>query len=128
VPDSDTVLEPDSDIHALVREQLVHDLLYESPVALLVVDDDMRVLVANAAATKLSGYTIDELTQLEAGAISADPERSAHKAGLVHLGGRLASTSRVRHKDGHDVRCSYFAWEVVVSGMPFIAILLWPDA
>jgi PAS domain S-box-containing protein len=124
----DTVLQSDSDIHALVQEKLVHDLLYESPVALLVVDDDMRVLVANDAASQLSGYTVHELTQLEPGAISADPERSAHKAGLVHLGGRLASTSRVRHKDGHDVSCSYFAWEVVVSGMPFIAILLWPDA
>jgi PAS domain S-box-containing protein len=116
------------DIHALVQETLVHDLLYDSPVALLVVDDDMRVLVANDAAARLSGYTIAELRELPPGAISADPERSTRKAGLVHLGGRLASRSRVRHKDGHDVPCSYFAWEVVVSSIPFIAILLWPDA
>jgi PAS domain-containing protein len=84
--------------------------------------------VANDAAARLSGYTIAELRELPPGAISADPERSTRKAGLVHLGGRLASRSRVRHKDGHDVPCSYFAWEVVVSGIPFIAILLWPDA
>jgi PAS domain S-box-containing protein len=116
------------DIYALVQETLVHDLLYESPVALLVVDDEMRIFAANDAAALLSGYPVDELTQLPAGAISADPARSTLNAGRVHGDGRLASSSKVRHKDGHDVPCHYFAWEVAVEGMAFIAILLWPDA
>jgi PAS domain S-box-containing protein len=96
-------------------------------VALLVVDDEMRILVANEAAAELSGYTVTELTELQSWQITGDPEQSARNAERVHVGGRLASQSKVRHKDGHDVPCSYFAWEVAVGGLPFIAILLWPD-
>jgi hypothetical protein len=33
----------------------------------------------------------------------------------------------VRHKDGHLVPCAYFAWEVTIGSLPFIAILLWPE-
>jgi PAS domain S-box-containing protein len=113
--------------YSLVQETLVRDLLYESPVALLVVDDEMRILVANDAAARLSGYSVTELTQLQSWQITGDPEQSARNAERVHLGGRLASQSKVRHKLGHIVPCSYFAWEVGVAGLPFIAILLWPE-
>jgi PAS domain S-box-containing protein len=117
-----------TDAYTLLQETLVRDLLYESPVALLVVDDEMRVLVANDAATRLSGYSVSELTRLESWEITGDPVQSARNAERVHLGGRLASHSKLRHKDGHIVNCSYFAWEVRVGGMPFIAILLWPES
>jgi PAS domain S-box-containing protein len=111
----------------LLQETLVRDLLYTSPVALLVVDDEMRILVANEAAAKLSGYSISELTQLQSWQITGDPEQSARNAERVHLGGRLASQSKLRRKDGTIVHCSYFAWEARVGVLPFIAILLWPD-
>ena len=64
----------------LLQETLVRDLLYTSPVALLVVDDEMRILVANEAAAKLSGYSISELTQLQSWQITGDPEQSARNA------------------------------------------------
>jgi PAS domain S-box-containing protein len=114
-------------VYSLVQETLVRDILYESEVALLVVDDKMRILVANEAAADLSGYTAEELTRLQSWQITGDPEQSARNAKRVHLGGRLASQSKVRHKDGHVIPCSYFAWEVGVAAMPFIAILLWPE-
>jgi PAS domain S-box-containing protein len=114
-------------VYSLVQETLVRDILYESEVALLVVDDTMRILVANKAAADLSGYTAEELTRLQSWQITGDPEQSARNAKRVHLGGRLASQSTVRHKDGHVIPCSYFAWEVRVAAMPFIAILLWPE-
>jgi PAS domain S-box-containing protein len=120
-------VERDADLIPLLQETLVRDLLYESPVALLVVDDEMRILVANDAAARLTGYSIAELTNLTSWEITGDPAQSALNAARVHAGGRLADTSRLRHKDGYDVRCSYFAWEVKVSGLPFIAILLWAD-
>ena len=113
--------------YSLVQETLVRDLLYESAVALLVVDDEMRILVANRAAAELSGYTADELTKLQSWQITGDREQSARNAERVHLGGRPASQSKVRHKDGHIVSCSYFAWEVGIASLPFIAILLWRD-
>ena len=105
-------------VYSLVQETLVRDLLYESPVALLVVDDEMRILVANEAAADLSGYSVDELTRLQSWQITGDPEQSARNAERVHLGGRLASQSKVRHKDGHIVPCSYFAWEVTIGVAP----------
>jgi PAS domain S-box-containing protein len=117
----------DAAVIPLLQETLVRDLLYESPVALLVVDDEMRILVANDAAARLSGYSVAELTSLTSWEITGDPEQSARNAERVHTGGKLAATSRLRHKDGYDVLCSYFAWEVKVSGLPFIAILLWAD-
>ena len=117
----------DVEAHLLLQETLLRDILYESPVALLVVDDEMRILVANRAASELSGYTVGELTRLERWEITGDPEQSATNAERVHVGGRLASQSKLRRKDGSIVDCSYFAWEVAVSGLPFIAILLWPD-
>ncbi|MDX6486758.1 MAG: hypothetical protein QOF43_1911 [Gaiellaceae bacterium] len=113
--------------YSLVQETLVHGLLYDSPVALLVVDDQMRILVANDAAASLSGYSVEELTKLQSWQITGDKEQSARNAELVHAGGRLASQSTLVHKDGHVVPCSYFAWAVTVSGLPFIAILLWRD-
>jgi PAS domain S-box-containing protein len=121
------VPESQGEAYALVQETLVRDLLYESPVALLVVDDQMRILVANEAAARVSGYTVDELTQLQSWQITGDRTQSARNAERVHVGGRLASESKLRHKDGHIVHCSYFAWEVAISGLPFIAILLWPS-
>lgn len=114
-------------IYSLVQETLVRDLLYESQVALLVVDDEMRILVANQAAAELSGYSADELTKLQSWQITGDREQSARNATRVHLGGRLASQSKMRHKDGHNVPCAYFAWEVTIGALPFIAILLWPE-
>jgi PAS domain S-box-containing protein len=117
----------DAQVIPLLQETLVRDLLYESPVALLVVDDEMRILVANDAAARLSGYSVAELTSLTSWEITGDPAESARNAERVHAGGRLAATSRLRHKDGYDVHCSYFAWDVKVSGLPFIAILLWAD-
>ena len=116
------------DAYSLLQETLVHDLLYESPVALLVVDDEMRILVANDAASELSGYTVAELTKLQSWQITGDPEQSARNAERVHLGGKLASRSKLRRKDGTIAHCSYFAWEVQVGGLPFIAILLWPES
>ncbi len=103
----------------------MRDLLYKSPVALLVVDDQMRVLVANEAAARISGYTVEELAALDPWEITADPEQSARNAERVHVGGRLASENKLRRKDGTIVRCSYFAWDVTVGGLPFIAILMW---
>jgi PAS domain S-box-containing protein len=114
-------------VYSLVQETLVRDLLYESEVALLVVDDEMRILVANQAAAVLSGYSADELTRLQSFEITGDPEQSARNAKRVHLGGRLAAESKVRHKDGHLIPCAYFAWEVSIASLPFIAILLWPE-
>jgi PAS domain S-box-containing protein len=113
--------------YSLVQETLVHGLLYDSPVALLVVDDEMRILVANEAAATLSGYSVEELTQLQSWQITGDAEQSARNAERVHLGGRLASQSKLRHKDGQILTCAYFAWEVTISGLPFIAILLWNE-
>jgi PAS domain S-box-containing protein len=112
--------------YALVQETLVHDLLYGSPVAFLVVDEGLGVLIANEAAEELTGYTRTELRELAPGVIAADPERSSKNAALIHIGGRLASTTTIRHRDGHPVPCAYFAWQVSVSRMPFIAVLLWP--
>jgi PAS domain S-box-containing protein len=124
---SEQDLDVEAHVYSLVQETLVRDLLYESDVALLVVDDEMRILVANQAASELSGYSADELAKLQSWQITGDPEQSAKNALRVHLGGRLAAQSTVRHKDGHLVTCSYFAWEVTIGSLPFIAILLWPE-
>jgi PAS domain S-box-containing protein len=115
------------DAYSLLQETIVHDLLYESQVALLVVDDEMRILVANQSASDLSGYSVAELTKLQSWQISGDRAQSGRNAERVHLGGRLASQSKLRRKDGTIAQCSYFAWEVNVGGLPFIAILLWPE-
>jgi PAS domain S-box-containing protein len=117
----------DASVLPLLQERFVHDLLYTSPVALFVVDDEMRVLVANDAAARLSGYSVEELTNLEAWEITGDPEQSARNAERVHVGGRLTATNRLRHKQGHEITCTYFAWEVKISRLPFIAILMWAD-
>jgi PAS domain S-box-containing protein len=113
--------------HPDVRDALVRDLLYESPVALLVVDDEARVLIANEAALALTGYQLDELTGLQPCDLSGDRSKSSENIDRILLGGRLAATTPIRHRDGHDIPCSYFAWETTVAGMSFIAVLLWAD-
>jgi PAS domain S-box-containing protein len=111
----------------LIREAVVRELLYDSPVALLVVDDDARVLIANDAALALMGYALDELRGRQPWGVARDGATSIRTIDEILLGGRLASTTLIRHKDGRDIPCSYFAWATTVTGMSFIAMLLWAD-
>ena len=66
----------------LVQSVLLGEAVEHAPVAILVADDEMRYVAANATACELLGYTREELLQLRVTGSGAVP------------GGRRASSRR----------------------------------
>lgn len=90
-----------------------------SPTAMLLVDGDGRILLANAAATALSGYAASELADLGIDALVPAAERETHvglRAGYLGAASRRQMQPRrevsLQRKDGSQV-----AVEVALSPM-----------
>ncbi|MDP7434120.1 MAG: PAS domain S-box protein [Myxococcota bacterium] len=61
-----------------LSESLMRDVFEAAPDAILVVDEDGRILLCNERATVLSGYTRDELLALNVDLLVPERVRSAH--------------------------------------------------
>ena len=109
---------------AALDRQIVHGVLFDvterrssdehfrmvfdsSPAAMLLVDADGNILLANAVAASLSGYSIAELVAMPIDALVPDKERDAHRALRVayHAAASRRQMQRRRevqfkHKDG----------------------------
>ena len=61
----------------LVQSVLLGEAVEHAPVAILVADDEMRYVAANATACELLGYTREELLQLRSRTWRSTPRRKA---------------------------------------------------
>ena len=89
----------------LVQSVLLGEAVEHAPVAILVADDEMRYVAANATACELLGYPREELLQLRVPDVAQYPEAEGEFEAMIATG-ELVGRTAVRGKDGADTQPS----------------------
>ena len=83
----------------LVQSVLLGEAVEHAPVAILVADDEMRYVAANATACELLGYSREELLRLRVPDLAQYPEAEGEFEAMI-AAGELIGRTTVRGKDG----------------------------
>ena len=110
----------------LVQTVLLGEAIENAPVAILVADDEMRYVAANATATRLLGYTREELLQLRVPDIAAYPEAEGEFEAMI-AGGELVGRTTVTLKDGSKRSLRHRSSETLIAGLTYYVAVLWPE-
>jgi PAS domain S-box-containing protein len=95
-------------------------------VAILVADDEMRYVAANATATKLLGYTREELLQRRIPDIAGYPEAEGEFEAMI-AAGELVGRTTVTRKDGTKLSLRHRSSETKIAGLAYYVAVLWPE-
>jgi PAS domain S-box-containing protein len=110
---------------------LLHDAAETvlASVAVLIADDDGRLLDANAAASLLTGYTRDELRSMSLWELTPAPEQQVgHDRWKAFLRERRSEgVYHLRRKDGQIVRTEFVAVANVLPGIHVAALTASPS-
>jgi len=100
-----------------------------APSAVLIADDDGRLLDANAAASLLTGYTRDELRSMSLWELTPAPEQQVgHDRWNAFLRERRSEgVYHLRRKDGQIVRTEFVAVANVLPGIHVAALTASPS-
>jgi len=116
------ITERDRSEHRLRHVTALYEHLFESsPVAVLVVDSDDRILKSNAAFTKLFGYTAQEALGSTANDLLVPEERRLEGRSNGKQAGCFLSPSRCL---GEDIRLD----ALIISGKPHYSIGIHPTS
>jgi PAS domain S-box-containing protein len=96
-------------------------------VAILVADDEMRYVAANATATELLGYTREELLQRRIPDIAGYPEAEGEFEAMI-AAGELVGRTTVTRKDGTKLSLRHRSSETRIAGLAYYVAVLWPEA
>ena len=111
----------------LVQSVLLGEAVEHAPVAILVADDEMRYVAANATACELLGYTREELLQLRVTGPGAVPRGR----GRVRGDDRRRRADRAYHRRAqgrHRPQTSATApRETKIAGLAYYVAVLWPE-
>jgi PAS domain S-box-containing protein len=110
----------------LVQTVLLGEAVEHAPVAILVADDEMCYVAANATATKLLGYTREELLQLRVTDVAAYPEAEGEFEAMI-AAGELMGRTTVTCKDGTRLSLHHRSSETSIAGLTYYVGVLWPD-
>ena len=106
---------------ALALEKASLEQLFESaPDALVLVDNDSRILRINSHFTRLFGYGIEEVRGLSVDDLLATPDLRGEASGMTYRaarGDRISSETWRRKKDGLLVDVSILATPIIVNGV-----------
>ena len=94
--------------------------------AILVADDEMRYVAANATATELLGYTREELLQRRIPDIAGYPEAEGEFEAMI-AAGELAGRTTVTRKDGTKLSLRHRSSETRIAGLAYYVAVLWPE-
>lgn len=94
--------------------------------AILVADDEMRYVAANATATKLLGYTREELLQRRIPDIAGYPEAEGEFEAMI-AAGELVGRTTVTRKDGTKLSLRHRSSETKIAGLAYYVAVLWPE-
>jgi len=111
----------------LVQSVLLGEAVEHAPVAILVADDEMRYVAANATACELLGYTREELLQLRITDLAQYPEAEGEFESMI-ASGELIGRTKVRHKDGNTRSFRHRSAETKIAGLAYYVAVLWPDS
>ena len=111
----------------LVQSVLLGEAVEHAPVAILVSDDEMRYVAANATACQLLGYTREELLQLRVTDLAQYPEAEGELEAMIATGELIGRTT-VRNKDGSLRSLRHRSAETKIAGLTYYVAVLWPDS
>jgi len=109
----------------LVQSVLLGEAVEHAPVAILVADEEMRYVAANATATKLLGYTREELLQRRIPDIAGSEAEAEFEAMVA--AGELVGRTTVTLKDGSQRSLRYRSSETTIAGLTYYVAVLWPE-
>jgi PAS domain S-box-containing protein len=110
----------------LVQSVLLGEAVEHAPVAILVADDEMRYVAANATACQLVGYTREELLQLRVTDLAQSPEAEGEFEAMIATGELIGRTT-LRNKDGSLRSLRHRSAETKIAGLTYYVAVLWPD-
>jgi PAS domain S-box-containing protein len=110
----------------LVQSVLLGEAVEHAPVAILVADDEMRYVAANATACELLGYTREELLRLRVPDVAHYPEAEGEFEAMMAQGELIGRTT-VRVKDGSARSLRHRSAEIRIAGLAYYVAVLWPD-
>jgi len=110
----------------LVQSVLLGEAVEHAPVAILVADDEMRYVAANATACELLGYPREELLQLRVPDVAQYPEAEGEFEAMIATG-ELVGRTTVRGKDGAMRNLRHRSSEIKIAGLAYYVAVLWPD-
>jgi PAS domain S-box-containing protein len=109
-----------------VQSVLLGEAIEHAPVAILVADEEMRYVAANATATSLLGYTREELLRLGVTDVAGYPEAEGEFEAMIAAGELVGRTS-VRCKDGKRLSLRHRSSETTIAGLTYYVAVLWRD-
>jgi PAS domain S-box-containing protein len=110
----------------LVQSVLLGEAVEHAPVAILVADDEMRLVAANATASELLGYTRAELLRLRVPDVAQYPEAEGEFEAMI-AAGELVGRTIVRGKDGVSRSLRHRSSEIKIAGLAYYVAVLWPE-
>jgi PAS domain S-box-containing protein len=110
----------------LVQSVLLGEAVEHAAVAILVADEEMRYVAANATACELLGYTREELLAMKVTDVARYPEAEGEFEAMI-AAGELAGRSTVVCKDGSKRNLRYRSRETSIAGLTYYVAVLWPD-
>jgi PAS domain S-box-containing protein len=110
----------------LVQSVLLGEAVEHAPVAILVADDEMRYVAANATACELLGYPREELLTLKVTDVARYPEAEGEFEAMMAKG-ELAGRTTVVCKDGSKRNLRHRSSETSIAGITYYVSVLWPD-
>ena len=105
---------------------LLGEAVEHAPVAILVADDEMRYVAANATACELLGYTREELLRLRVPDIAQYPEAEGEFEAMIATGELMGRTT-IRGKDGVSRSLRHRSSETKIAGLAYYVAVLWPE-
>jgi PAS domain S-box-containing protein len=110
----------------LMQTVLLGEAVEHAPVAILVADEEMRYVAANATACELLGYTRDELLRLRVPDVASYPEAEGEFEAMI-AAGELVGRTTVLCKDGSRRNLRHRSSETTIAGLAYYVAILWPD-
>ena len=111
----------------LVQTVLLGEAVEHAPVAILVADEEMRYVAANATACELLGYRREELLKLRVTDVARYPDASGEFEAMI-ANGELSGRTTVLRKDASELKLRHRSSETSIAGLTYYVAILWPDA
>jgi PAS domain S-box-containing protein len=112
----------------LQRERLLGEALEGFEAAAFVFDAHGRMAGANEAATRMTGYSRAELSELDLAQLVPDPASARGRVAAVVGGALRYGDSAIRRKDGTVVPIRFRVDTTTLAGEARFLALLWPIA
>jgi PAS domain S-box-containing protein len=111
---------------ALVQAVLLGEAVEHAPVAILVADEEMQYVAANATACELLGYSREELLGLKVTDVASSPEAEGEFEAMI-AAGELIGRTTVKRKNGSRRTLRHRSGETLIAGLTYYVAVLWPE-